>query len=255
MSLTIGDKEYTDEELTNVVTQHQEMSQKLEGYKTVQEASDMFGVSPERFVEEARGAIGALVQLQEAGLIDKDGKIVRQGVSNPSPPPADQTRSASSTSGDNKSPSVDEIANAVLAKLNPKISEMEKQIGTHRTNINRFLREKIQEKVTAKGIDVEDEDISLALAESQQSGKDFWEVLGKRAERRKAYQDTAVKAFMEKYGISEDNLNEFREANATDGQIAQALVEGKKIARNSKKHPGSISALEATTELFKRRMR
>lgn len=245
--IKVGDQTYTAEQVA-------QMTEQLNSYKTVQEAVDLYGVTPERFVEEARGAIGALVGLQDAGIIDKDGKIVekRKGEA-VDVDTVGKTSSAQSTSP--AAPKVDDLANMILEKLSPKISEIESQLKTHQTSLNKFYRDRIQQEVRSKGLDVEDEDIHLALAESQRTQKDFWKVLESRAERRNSLRDTAIKEFAKKHNLNLEQLNELREAQADEGNLAQTIVEGKKISNSPlrKKDGNTISARDATAELFRRK--
>jgi hypothetical protein len=247
--MKIGEKEYSDEELTQLVTQHEELSSQFEKAKPVFELAERYGVSPEQFASEAQGAFGALINLQEAGILDKDGRIVETAVEKrPTSPPSDLPKSVAQPIVN-----VDQIAEAALQKLNPKIEALATENKTLRDSLNRLYREKIAETVKAKGYQVDDEDVNLALASASRTGKDFWEELDSRAERYKTTEQRAIERFAKEHNLDIGELNKRREMHSKEGSMGQMITEGKRITSRPKRGANEISPLEATEQLFRMR--
>lgn len=235
------------EQLAQQVAQ---LTAQLEAVKPVLELTQKYGVTPEQFAAEAQGAFGALVGLQEAGILDRDGKIV---VKEPQPaavPPAAPVVQRPQVSADMINP--DQIADAALQKISPKLKAIEEENSFLRTSLNRLYREKIADAVKQRGYEVDDEDINLSLAESQKTGGDFWEALDRRAERYKSYAQQAIEKLAKEHNLDLSQLNKIKDLHSKEGGVSSAIVEGKIISRKpGLKGANVISARDATAELFR----
>jgi len=252
MGIKVGDKEYSEEEAAKLIESHEQLSQQMEKLKPVLEVTEEYGVTPEQFINESKGAFGAILRLQEVGILDKDGQIVEKPAT--PPPPADPPHTPESPAG-TPSPqgepglSADAIAKKALEKVKPVIDDLRKENELLKSSVNRIYREKITETARQKNLDVSDEDISIAFAEVSKSGQDFWDVLGKRSERNQSVKSKAIEEFAKKHNLDIGELNKLNEISSTDGKVASAIVEGKKLVRKPAK--GGVTPLDATRQLFK----
>ena len=245
--MKIGEKEYSDEELGTIVAKQEELEQRLSTAQPILELAEKYGVTPEQFASEAQGAFGALINLQEAGILDKDGRIVERKAPQATEPKATNTPTQPAATA----PHPDQIAEIALQKLSPKLDALTTENKALRDSLNRLYREKIADSVKAKGYNVDDEDVNLALAESSRTGKDFWEALDVRAQRYSTVEKTAIEKFAKEHGLDITELNKRREMHSNEGSVAQMITEGRKITSRPKRGANEISPLEATEQLFK----
>ncbi len=251
MPIKIGDKEYSEEEATKLITEHETMAKTLEELKPIRETIQEYGVSAEQYRDQSKGAFGALLKLQETGVLDEEGNVIPQ---TPKPASASETLPGAPPGtppreGNAIPTSVDDIAKKALEAISPKIKKLEDENEMLRSSVNRIYREKITDTVRAKGLDVSDEDISLSFVEATRSGKDFWDVLGERAKRNTSVKDEAVKEFAKKHNLDIGELNKLAEIASSDGNVAASIVEGKSLSLKPAK--GGLSPLDATRQLFK----
>lgn len=250
--IKVGDKEYSPNELAERLNERESFAQKLESMKPLETMLTQHNISAEQLANETRGAFEALVRMQEAGMIDADGNIVQKKAE-----AQQQTPAMKQDSGQQKpglgTPSVDDIATKALERVSPEVTALKSEVNELRNSLNLLYREKISDTVKAKGINVQDEDIHLAMAEANKTGKDFWSILDQRAKRYTDLKQQTIASFAKEHNLDLDQLNALREMQSKEGNVAAAIVEGKTISnRPGAKKAGAVSALEATKELLRR---
>lgn len=231
--IKVGDKEYTIEEITQQLTQGAQAMQQL---GAVNQVAGRLGLKTDEFVEQAQNAFGALVGLQEQGIIDAQGVVVKKEAPKVPEPKPDQKSTGI--------PNADEIAAIALGKVQGPLSNLEQQIKQIQDSQQRIGRSILLGQIKSKHPNLDDEEIEFAMTKAVSQKRDIWEVAKERSEKLGGLQKGAVDTFAKEKGLNLERINRLDEMRNSEGGVAKAVVEGKKLSFK-RGEEGAITPREA----------
>jgi len=247
--MKIGDKEYTEEEVTQLVEQGSRAQEEL---KVVKEVTEKYGLDVGEFVQQSQNAFGALVGLQESGVIDQDGNVIRQEPKAATPKASEGNPPSNPDSNPNPGsvPNADDIASIALGKVEGRLGDFQKQIQSIQQSQQRIGKAILNGQMKKAFPNLDDEEIDIIMSQAVTQKKDVWEVAKARAEKLSGVIQSQVDNFAKKNNINMEEINRLNEMKSKEGGIGQALTEGKKVSFK-KGDENTVTPREATEQYFK----
>ena len=234
-------KEFTPDDVTNLVKQQASATQKTQAVASVLQACDKYGVDPDTYLNQAEGAFSVVTNLINEGIIDNEGKLVKKEP-DPKPkvePPPDTPLKVGADAATAKA------LEAIASKIDTIGSRIEKVEEGHSS----LLQISIENQIKGKHPDFTSEDVSRVLGTAAADPtKDLWQHADTYSKAKTANESALEKKYAEKFGI---DLEKFNALNQQDGRAASAVIEGKKISFDPRKKD-AISPKQAMKEFIAR---
>lgn len=235
MPIKIGDKEYSDEQIISTfedlkTTQDQLVELKKQ-FAPVLKATERYDIDVDRYMRNAEGAFDRIFQLQEAGVLDQEGKLVK------TPTKPEELSSLDTSAKTETNPDKNSVEAIVakalqtgLADFKKGFDDLNKKVETVESLQSRVMRERLMSRVQEKFPDLNQEDVSVVMAKVNSQGGDFWDEVEKRSNIKQDSKNQVIKDFAKQHNLDLDQLNKLQEMKSDEGAIANAVVEGKKIS-------------------------
>lgn len=242
----IGDKEYTADDVQNLLDQQESATKKTQKVAAILSAAQKYGVDVETYLSQAEGAFDVLGRLIKAKVIDEKGNVVEKkeepsasGKENPQPADDDLMKLFNiEPSGDSKSlTGADKIAAIALKALEPTVGEIKKiaeRVGAIDKTQSEMIRLQLQERILEKFPKLTANDVSQVFASAMNDkSKDLWQHADEKNKVKLAELDGIRKEHAKEFGVDLEKFdeNKLKEQNADGG--AGALFKGKTFSFNA----------------------
>lgn len=239
----IGEAEYQPDQLQKIVAEHGQLSQQMEGFKSLREFAESLNMTPEELTSETRGAFARLTQLVQAGVLGEDLELVQKAPAAPPATPPPGTPPPKHTEG---TVTLEQVKELMQEMLKPIVAD----VGVVKTSTKQLTGHALQGSLRARHPSITDEQIAKAVV---RAGKDrnktviqhADDIIGEVGEYRKQIKEELIK----EYGLDPNQLQE----QGGDAEAA-TLIKGRKVTFNPKGE-NETTPLELTKQLFKARIR
>jgi len=260
--IQVDGKDYSVEDVQNIIKQGQSATQKAQEVAGVLAAAEKYGVDPETYVAQAEGAFGVMSQLIADKVIDEKGNILKATVQKtPEKDPEgddDLMKLFNLPAGDTSSlKGADKIAAIVSKALGPQFDEI-KKLGERVAAVDKtqgdMIRLNLQEKVMAKFPVLKPSDVSQAFGSAMNDrSKSLWEHAEALANVKTAELASLRTTHAKEFGIDLTKFDENKLKEQEAGGGAGVLFKGKKFSFDPKKgDTDSVSPLKASMEFLER---
>ena len=245
--ITIGDKNYTVEDLTSIIAESGNATQALQQAAVVEGMAARYNMPVAEFLRQTEGSFAAVADLMEQGVIDATGKVVQKAAASGDDDgdfltkllggtgqqaPAQQQQQQQQASA----PSTTEAAVIkALQKFSLQLESASEKIARLEGDNSALIRANLSAKVQGKFPDLNEDGVNLVLTRAQ---ADRSKNLMGHAEAIMA-ERTQLKAqgqaeLAKQLGIEdlEAHLNQLKQQDPAGGPGVQ--FEGKKISFNTK---------------------
>ena len=260
--IQVEGKDYSAEDVQNIINQGKAATQKAQEVAGVLAAAEKYGVDPETYIAQAEGAFGVMSQLIADKVIDEKGNILKATVQEPKvkePEGDDDLAKLFNLSTGNTSDlkGAEKIAAIVSKALGPQFEEI-KKLGERVAAVDKtqgdMIRLNLQEKVMAKFPVLKPSDVSQAFGSAMNDrSKSLWEHAEALANEKAAELASLRTAYAKEFGVDVTKFDENKLKEQEAGGGAGVLFKGKKFSFNPKKgDPDSVSPLKASMEFLER---
>lgn len=240
----VGEKEYSAEDVQNLVNQQATATQKTQEVAAVLAAAQKYGVDPETYIAQAEGAFGVMTQLINDKIIDEKGNILQVK--------AKETPGKTETDGDDELAKlfdlpavgtqnlkgIDKVAAIVAKALSPQLDAL-KKLGERVDTVDKtqgdMIRLNLQEKVMDKFPVLKPSDVSQVFGSAMNDrSKSLWEHAEALAGMKTAELNELRKTHAKEFGVdvAKFDENKLKEQEAAGG--AGVLFKGKKFSFNAR---------------------
>ena len=260
--IQVDGKDYSVEDVQNIIKQGQSATQKAQEVAGVLAAAQKYGVDPETYIAQAEGAFGVMSQLIADKVIDEKGNILKVKAQETK---GDETggdddfmKLFNLPAGDTKGlGGADKIAAIVSKALGPQFEEM-KKLGERVAAVDKtqgdMIRLNLQEKVMTKFPVLKPSDVSQAFGSAMNDrSKSLWEHAEALANVKTAELSSIRSEHAKEFGIDVTKFDENKLKEQEAGGGAGVLYKGKKFSFDPKKGDAdSVSPLKASMEFLER---
>lgn len=256
--IQVDGKDYSVEDVQNIIKQGQSATQKAQEVAGVLAAAEKYGVDPETYIAQAEGAFGVMSQLIADKVIDEKGNILKaKTAETPTSEPGGDDDLAKlfnlSTGNTSDLKGAEKVAAIVSKALGPQFEEI-KKLGERVAAVDKtqadMIRLNLQEKVIGKFPALKPSDVSQVFgAAMNDRSKSLWEHAETFANAKTAELAEMRTAHAKEFGIdlTKFDENKLREQEAGGG--AGVLFKGKKFSFDPKKgDTDSVSPGKAAME-------
>lgn len=246
-TIKIGEKEYTEEQLQNALSSAEKLQKLNEQIAPVQKLAERYNLSVEDLAANSEGAFNQLLNLQEAGLIDEHGKMVKKET----PPVTPKKEEGDPLKPDPTKHSVEAIAAKVLEQIQGTgpLEKLTKQVEALSNSQAQLLRERTLSRVQDKHPNLTEQDVSIAIAKANARNEDFWKVAEEISNEKEEGKQKTINEFAQEHNLDLEQMNKIKEMKSDEGAVAEAVLEGKKVS--FKKGENTVTPKEATMAFFR----
>jgi len=256
ITVKIGEESKTlkAEEVVNMLNQQAGVTQESQKVAAIRDAASKYGMDAEGYVEQAEGSFGTLTKLFDAGVIDKEGNILKPDGDKGILPDPDPNKD-----GDHKpdpaNANIEAIVDAVSKRMEKTLEVLTKGQEGLSKNVQNTMKLGLKREVMAKHPELNEADVLNVLDSAQaNTKKTLWDHAKDAVSAKATKTEEMDKHYAEKYGV---NLEEFNKRNAlkeqgADGGGAAAVVVNKKISFKAKRGDDKVvTPKQATIEFMK----
>lgn len=254
ITVKVGEEEktFTATDITNLINQSSEATQKAQQTAAIVQAAERYGVSVDQLLQNAEGSFGVMSKLMDAGIIDERGEIIEKRAGDP-PKGDDPLKNLfNQPSGDPPVAGTKQLEVAMKGLMEPLTKQIETLTETtsrlRSDNVN-LMRLRLSDKIADRFDNLGDEDIVQVFHRAEQDNS---KSLMQHAEAlSKAKAENAGKLeqeFAKKYGIDIDKAKEHAAFEQDPSGAAAALVTDKKVS--FKKGKDTVTPVEASKNFF-----
>jgi len=261
--IAVGDKEYSAEDVQNLINQQATATQKTQEVAAVLAAAQKYGVDPETYIAQAEGAFGVMNQLINDKIIDEKGNIIP--VKAPVLPKKnkgegdDELAKLFNLSGGDTSglKGADKVAAIVAKALGPQFDEI-KKLGERVAAVDKtqgdMIRLNLQEKVMGKFPVLKPSDVSQVFGSAMNDrSKSLWEHAEALAGVKAAELSELRKTHAKEFGVDVSKFDENKLKEQGAGGGAGVLFKGKKFSFNARSDDGEkVDPAKASMEYLER---
>ncbi len=252
--IMVGEKEYSADDVGNLIANVSTLTQKGESVQGIMDMCARYEMDPGEFLEQSTGALSAISNLINEGVIDAQGQVIEKGA----PKKKDTDDGLDLDTGKPKiksAPKADEAVLKALEGITQSVEGYGKKIdkleGIQTSMIHDQYRERIQKKYP--NLSDKDADQVLALAMND-SRKDLWKHAEEASTARVAATEAIERKYAEDHDLDYDKLkaadeNKLKEQEAKGG--GAPTLKGKKIKFNAT-GPDEITPFEASTAFLRK---
>ena len=238
--ITVGEKEYSVDDVTNLLAQTATLTKKGESVQKVIDVCARYDMEPGDYADQSMSAFSTINNLIQEGVIDAEGNIVK-----PEPKakdPEDDLLNLEPKAKPAAKPASTADATILKAiegvnKTQTDMAETVKRLESIQTSM---IHDSYRDKITAKFPALSDKDADHVLAVAMQdTKKDVWGHAEDVVAAKAASTVAMNKAYCEEHGLNYEELerqkadeNELEEQSAEGG--AAAMHKGKKFRFNPK---------------------
>ena len=260
--IQVDGKDYSVEDVQNIIKQGQSATQKAQEVAGVLAAAEKYGVDPETYVAQAEGAFGVMSQLIADKVIDEKGNILKaktpETKGDETGGDDDLMKLFNLPAGDTSSlKGADKIAAIVSKALGPQFDEI-KKLGERVAAVDKtqgdMIRLNLQEKVMAKFPVLKPSDVSQAFGSAMNDrSKSLWEHAEALANVKTAELASLRTTHAKEFGIDLTKFDENKLKEQEAGGGAGVLFKGKKFSFDAKAgDDNSVSPAKAAAEYIER---
>jgi hypothetical protein len=266
--IKIDDKEYSKSDIKNILTNAESVTKKATEVSRIIDAAKSFDLSPEEFLEQATGSFSVINTLIEKGVIDRNGKLVEKGSSEPDD--LDDLDTSKLFNGDisgkgkakgtESSPDVAALVD-IVKELAKRLDTINKQVADTDKTQTSIIRQNLSSRIKANYPNLTDEDVSKVFVEAsiiKNQGKkvDLDSVAKTVADRKKEEIVRLEKDYAIRHGLNYDELAKMENENNLDEKSKDgglpASIKGKTFSFK-KKGDGFVTPRAAMKTFFQQR--
>lgn len=256
--IKVGEKEYSAEDVANLVANVSTSTEKAQKVSQILDACAKYEMEPEEFLQQAIGGFTVINGLIQEGVIDTQGNLVKKEVKKEEKKGnLDDLFNLDGKS--QKAPVGEEKIAAIVAKvLQPFTETLNKGLGDVKDIQTSMIRNEYQKDIISKFPNLDAEDVSKVFGIAMQDrSKDIWAVAEAASKNKVEKLEALNKEFAKSHGLDYDKLiaeqdeNKLNEQDAKGG--AASLAKDRKITFRHQKQgeKGFVTPLELTKEYFR----
>lgn len=250
-ALEIEGKTYSQEDLTNLVKQHGEITQKSQLASKALTAAERYQVDVDTYVQNAEASFALMNQLIQEGVIDESGKIIKKETQQAAQTPTQRAVIPGLSKAEN-------VSVEALTEFHKKFGTLEEEVNRLREDNVGLMRLRLQDKLADQFPDLDEDDIAKVMATAYRANgkKPVVEIAKEASNAKKEWMLKQEEAFAKKYGLDTAELNRKRQFIESDpAQGAGLLAQGKKMVFQPKKgDTNAVTPKQAMAEFMRRRM-
>jgi len=258
ITVKVGEENRTlkSEEVVNLLNQQAGVTQEGQKIASIRDAASKYGMEAEDYVKQAEGSFGALTKLFDAGMIDKDGNILK------GPDKVEGNDDGSNAgnvvvkdTGSTGAGSVDEAVGASEKRMGKTIEVLTKTVEGLTKSVENTMKLGLKREVMHKHPELSEGDVLNVLDFAQANpNKNLWDHAKDAVDAKKTRGQELDERYAKKYGVDLDAWNARNNLNeqGADGGGAAAVVTGKKVTFGAKRgDKNAVSPKQATLEFMK----
>ena len=259
--ITVGETEYSAEDIQNLVKQQAAATQKTQEVAAVLAAAEKYGVDPETYIAQAEGAFGVMSQLITDKVIDEKGNIIKAQVPGNEDKTGDEGELAKLlglAGGAPKSVAgADKIAAIVAKALEPQLEGM-KKLGERVAAVDKtqgdMIRLNLEEKVMSKFPNLKSNEVAQVFGRAMEDrSKSLWEHAEDVSKAKATDISSLREAHAKEFGIDLTKFDENKLNEQEAGGGAGVLFAKKKFKFDARSgDEDAISPAKAAREYIER---
>lgn len=220
--IEVDGQKLTAQQVKDMLAERASITQKGQHAEALLAASQRIGLPPEELLRQSEGALSALTQLYNMGVVDERGRPIQSRTGEdwrknlPAPPRSDGQPNPQT--GGEPAPSTAIVQ--VLEALHGKVKELE-TANTH------LVRERLEERIKAAHPNITPEETQIAMRRAQTKGSSLWDELKVIDQGKQSYEQQLREKLAKEWGVDVEALNRLKEQSGGGGF---ALPPGKKIS-------------------------
>jgi hypothetical protein len=257
--IKIDDKEYSKDDLKNILVNANATAAKATEVSRILDAAKSYDLSPEEYVEQSQGAFSVVSSLMEAGVIDRNGRLIEKKENKSSDDDLDLSKFIKKDDKTVDLKGVDKTVLIVIQSLNEQVKALTEKIANNEEVQTSLVRDKFTSKLKGDYPDLDDDDISKVFAKAMNvkaQGKkvDIQGIAKEFSDKKQAERILLVKDWAVKHGINYEDLVKAKETADLDEKSKDPasikILGGKKISFI--KGENNITPKQATKTFFEK---
>lgn len=239
-------KEFSAEDITNLLEQQANATQGLQETAAVRDAAAKYGVTVENFLERANESFGTVLSLIDKGVINDTGEIVPQKELDK---PTKLNLPGAQVLDEKALKNLDLVAKGLTS-----LETVTKRLDEVQTDNATLMRLRIQDRLQGKFPALSEEDVSKILVQARndqgKTNKSLDQFAQEFVDKGLASLGDLEKEFAKKYDVDIEafNANKLNESEPDGG--ASAMLGERKVSFKTGKD--TVTPRKATEEFFKR---
>jgi len=240
--IEVDGKEYSAEDVKNILAQGATATQKAQEVAGVKAAAEKYGVDLETYMGQAEGAFGVMSELISAGIIDEKGNVIKKeekGTPIKEPEGDELAKLFGLPPGDTKVTGAAKIAEIVQRALAPQLGEITKlaeRVAAVDKTQGDMIRLNLEKEVGGKYPALKSHDISQVFARAMNDrSKSLWEHAEAVNAVRSAELASTRAIHAKEFGVDLTKFDENKLKEQEAGGGAGVIFKGKKFSFNAKK--------------------
>lgn len=235
--IKVGDKEYSADDVSNLIANTQTLTEKGEKLQPILDACARYDMDPAEFLDQATGGLSVISNLIQEGIIDAEGRVVKAAPKKKDDD--DDLNLDDDLKGKKKAAprKGDEVILKAIEGMKGSVDDYGKKITRLENIQTTMIHDRYRERIQKKFPDLDDSDADRAIALATNEGKkDVFEYADDVSKAKASSVEKIEKAYATKHGLDYDKLKETDENKLKEQEPAGGgapRLKGKKIKFNA----------------------